>query len=159
MQLSSASRALLESPAVEGCVLHAYKDQGGYLTIGVGHLLSEAEKRRGTIILEGKPVAWTNGLTADQADRLCRQDVEWAERDVEQHVAVPLVQHQFDALVIFVFNVGPEQFGGSHLLHLLNAGLYDSVPAQLARWIYVKKKKSTGLQRRRAIESSLWKGP
>lgn len=156
MKLSSAGRKLLESPSVEGCVLHSYKDQGGYLTIGVGHLLSAIEKSRGTIILAGKPIAWRKGLTAEQADALCGQDVAWAEQDVEKEVTVVLTQQQFDALVLFVFNVGPKAFALSQLLAHLNRGEYGSVPAQLARWIYTNHKKSAGLIHRRAIEAQLW---
>lgn len=144
---------------LEGSVNHAYKDSAGYLTIGVGHLLTPTEKARGTILIGGDLVPWKGvTLSAGSIAALLGQDVAWAERDVADHVAVALKQHQFDALVIFVFNVGPTAFGKSSLLRRLNAGAYDAVPAQLARWRCAGGKVSKGLIYRRAQEAAIWRG-
>lgn len=156
MKLSDAGRTFLEQR--EGIVLHRYRDSGGRWTIGVGHLLSARELQRGTIILAGKPVSAT-ALTRPQADALCSQDVAWAERDVSQWVTVALEQHQFDALVSFVYNVGPTNFAKSAVLRDLNRGGYALVPGDMARWIYDAKQKSNGLIHRRALEAALWRSP
>ena len=154
-RLSPSGRAALRR--LEGVVAHAYKDSGGRLTIGVGHLLSSGELQRGTVNIAGTLVSWRGELTSDQVDQLLGQDAAWAERDVAEHVDVALTQQQFDALVIFVFNVGPTAFGKSTLLRQLNAGKYASIPAQLARWVYDDGKKSKGLVYRRAQEAAIWR--
>ena len=156
MKLSAEGLAFIERE--EGVVLHPYRDPVGYWTIGVGHLLSDREKVRGTIVIGGEFIPWREGLTREQVTALLLQDVAWAEKDVEEEVTVALTQHQFDALVSFVFNVGPTNFAASSLLRLLNEGHYDSVHAQLRRWVYANKKKLPGLVTRRAREAQLWRG-
>lgn len=46
-----------------------------------------------------------------------------AERGVERHVAVPLTQEQFDALVSLTYNTGVD--GAHHVFKLINAGNFD----------------------------------
>ena len=140
----------------EGCVLHAYDDADwkrrpvasttpihGTLTIGYGHT---------------KTARPGQTITNEQAETLLRQDMADAERQVEDLVTVSLSDNQFAALVSFQFNTGAIKH--STLLKKLNAGRYDSVPAELARWnkttINGKKVTSKGLTNRRAKEASLW---
>lgn len=75
---------------------------------------------------------------------------------VEKLVKVKLSDNQFGALVIFADNVGLTAFEKSTLLKKLNAGKYDEVPAELARWVYNDGKKMQGLVNRRAAEAGLW---
>jgi hypothetical protein len=51
-------------------------------------------------------------------------------------IAAPCSQGQFDALVDFVFNVGPSQFLTSHLLKYHKAGEYDKAAAEFPKWKY-----------------------
>ena len=69
---------------------------------------------------------------------------------------VPLAQHQFDALVSFVFNVGGGAFRESTLLRELNAGDYDAVPRELNRWVKAGGRTLPGLVRRRGAEGVLF---
>ena len=130
----------------EGLRLTAYKDSVGVLTIGYGH--TGADVKPGMTI------------TNARADELLRGDLRTAERAVDSSVTVPLSDNQFGALVSFVFNVGSGAFKGSTLLKKLNAGDYDAVPAELARWnkgtVGGKKVVIPGLVNRRAAEIGLW---
>lgn len=129
---------------LEGCRLKAYADVGGVWTIGVGHT--------GPDVYEGKRI------TPEESDALLREDVGKFERAVGEAVTVPLTQAQFDALVIFAFNVGVGAFERSSLVRGLNAGDYDSVPAQLRRWNRVKGAVVQGLVHRRDAEVAIWNG-
>lgn len=132
----------------ESCRLVAYPDPGSSdgtpWTIGWGH--TGPDVHRGLV--------WTQ----DQADAAFRTDLKRFESGVGSLVKVPLTQGQFDALVLFSFNVGLKALGGSTLLRLLNAGDYDAVPAQLARWNKNDGQVMRGLTRRRAAEACLWVG-
>lgn len=142
----------------EGNVLRMYRDVAGYPTIGVGHLLTPQELASGLIRIGVDDVPWQDGISHAQSLALLSQDVEWAERAVTRMVQVPLNQHQFDALVSFVFNVGPTKFRTSTLLKRLNAGAYDEVPDQMARWVFAGGKRVRGLVNRRQSEMWLWGG-
>lgn len=141
----------------EGRVLHVYPDSAGYHTIGVGHLLTAKEKATGRLVIAGVSVSWTRGITHGQVDALLRQDVGYAERAVSSLVKMPLLQHQYDALVSFVFNIGTKKFAKSHLLVLLNRGDYIDVPNELQRWEFAGGKHDKGLVARRMRESNLWR--
>lgn len=92
----------------EGKKNKAYKDTRGVWTIGVGHT--------GPNVYEG--LAWTD----QQIDDALKADLKTAEDCVNKYVKVPLKQHQFDALVSFIFNVGVMNFRKSTMLKDLNAG-------------------------------------
>lgn len=143
----------------EGLVTHAYLDLGGEQTIGIGHLLTRSERTSGKIIIRGQAVNYQNGLAEQQCWDLLDQDLDQAEKAVNDAVTVSLNQNQFDALVSFVFNVGTGAFHGSTLLKLLNQGQYNQVPAQLRRWIRDNGKVVQGLVNRREKEIVLWNTP
>jgi len=137
----------------EGIELKMYKDVAGLPTIGVGHLLTQDELSSGKILIQGKVARYANGLTKKQVIQLLAQDVE---KFVTKQVQVELKPHQFDALVSFTFNVGNGAFKNSTLLKVLNKGLHDEVPRQLARWVYSGGRKIQGLINRRNNEINLW---
>lgn len=156
MRVSRTGRQLIT--ALEGYRLCPYKDPAGYLTIGVGHLLTKSELSSGKIHLNSVAVQWAHGLTPEQVDELLAQDLMRFEAAVTQNVKVDLNQHQFDALVSFAFNVGEEAFRNSTLLKLLNRGEYAAVPMQLRRWVYAGGRKLKGLAKRREQEIKCWNG-
>jgi lysozyme len=104
----------------EGRRQRAYLDTKGIPTIGVGHT--------GPEVYIG--LVWTH----QQIDDAFADDIQWAEDAVNKYVTVPLEQHQFDALVSFVFNVGTTAFRRSTLLKLLNEGLYDLAAEAFDMW-------------------------
>ena len=163
--MSDHGRALLTQ--WEGSRAKMYLDSAGKPTIGVGHLLTQSENASGKLLVGREYVRWTAGLTPDQIDTVLRQDLGVAENAVIAYVGVPLKQHQFDALVSFVFNSGAGALKGSTLRAELNKGRYDDVPAQLRRWCHATKLDEhgepvkvtvPGLVNRRANECRLWKG-
>ncbi len=154
MQMSQNGRKKLA--AWEGFRAAAYRDAGGQLTIGVGHLLTKSELASGKIRIQGAAVRYAAGLTEEQVMDLLSQDLAGVEEAVNDSVAVELSQNQFDALVSFCFNVGVSAFRNSTLLKLLNQGLYREVPAQWRRWVYCRGQVVPGLIGRREQEIALW---
>jgi lysozyme len=144
MKTSEAGIALIEE--FEGCILDAYPDPatgGAPWTIGFGHTAGVAPGAR---------------CTREQAVQWLREDVAWAEAAVNRLVAVPLEQHQFDALVSFTFNLGQGALASSTLLRLLNAGRRAEVGPQFLRWNNGPNGPMPGLTRRRAAERALFDG-
>jgi len=156
-QISSAGVELIKK--LEGCSPYVYEDQGGYPTIGIGHLLTRTENVTGKICINGEPVYYQHGLTEQQCIGLLKQDLAVPVDTVNEAVLVPLNQTQFDALVSFVFNIGCGNFKKSTLLRVLNSGRYEKVSEQMRLWAYVKENVSKGLQRRREAEIKLWNRP
>jgi len=92
-----------------------------------------------------------------QADYWLRhQDVPNAEQGVNRYVKVPLKQHQFDALVSFVFNLGVRNLKSSTLLKKLNARDYAGAAKEFDRWIHASGKVLPGLVRRRKEEADVF---
>ena len=160
-----------ELKKMEGVEPYIYTCSAGAQTIGVGHKLTRIEMESGVIVIDGEAVRWITGLNKEQIDSLMRKDLEWVELAINDAVIVPLTDNQFDCLVSFVFNVGKGAFRDSTLLKKLNAGDYDSVPAELRRWNKITVRKvqedgtwkmvkqvSKGLIARREAEIKLWNG-
>lgn len=118
----------------------------GYLTIGVGHLIRDGEL----------PQFVGRTLTEDEVMDLLRDDIKTAEGAVSRNCMVDLNEQQFDSLTSWTFNCGEGNLRSSTMLRLLNAGDYDSVPAQMARWNKSKGAVMNGLVRRRESEGALW---
>lgn len=138
MTPSDACYHLTESS--EGCALRAYQDTGGVWTIGYGHT---------------KNVKPNDVITSAMAQILLEHDMEYASSVVNTH-CLPCTQNQFDALVDFVFNVGPSQFLGSHLYQYHVSGEYNKAAAEFPKWKYDNGKVKLGLVRRRSAESDLY---
>jgi lysozyme len=147
MEFSAAGMALLKRS--EGFRGRVYLDTGGVPTIGWGHRLLH-------------PNSFTDGITPAMAETVLSCDVDDAEEAVEHLVKVPLTQGQFDALVDFVFNLGPTRLCNSTLLKDLNAGHYDDAAGQLLCWDHGMEDghevELLALKGRREAEVALWKG-
>lgn len=138
----------------EKLVLKTYNDGYGFPTIGWGHKLRPGEKFPG-------------GITKAQADEMFKADLQEAVDVVNRAVKVPLSQGQFDALVSFVFNVGP---GGpkkagfvrlpsgqpSTMLRMLNDGNYAGAAKEFPKWTLSAGQRSRGLLRRRNAEMKMF---
>lgn len=133
----------------EGLRLEAYPDPGSKdgnpWTIGYGHTSDAFMK-----VYKGQKI------TQDQAEKALEYDLGEAEAIVMRLVKVPLTDGQRGALTSFVFNVGEGNFSKSTMLKRLNAGDYDAVPGQLAKWVKNDGKTMQGLVNRRAAEAGLW---
>lgn len=145
-----------------------YLDSGGEPTIGVGHLLLPEEISTGIIKLSSGDVEWKKGMTKEQVIELLQKDLQPRVDFLNKTLPDDLTQGQFDAMVLFLFNIGvgrprahpkgPAGFLGSTLLVKIKAGLYDEVPAQLAKWNKDNGKVVQGLVNRRNAEIELWNG-
>lgn len=127
----------------EGFEERAYVCAGGKLTIGYGHT---------------KGVKEGDVITKEQGLQYLREDVAVAERAVRKWVHAPLKQNQFDALVSFVFNVGAGNFASSSLLREVNfdANDFADIRPRFMAWVYSKKRKIEGLERRRKAEADMY---
>lgn len=104
----------------EGVRVKAYLDSKGIPTIGVGH--TGPEVRLGLV--------WTD----DEVRIALQNDVKLCEDTINLYCVQELKQHQFDALVSFIFNVGVTAFRKSTLLRKLNQGDFEGAAIQLDRW-------------------------
>jgi lysozyme len=135
-----SDRGLKHIEESEGCRLKAYQDTGGVWTIGYGHT---GGVREGQVITE------------TVATDLLRHDLAYAEGIVNEK-ALPATQGQFDALVDFVFNVGPTQFLSSHLYAYHKEGSYKQAAAEFPKWKFDNGKVIPGLVIRRQKERDLY---
>ena len=124
--------------------LKAYDDGYGYLTIGYGHT--------------GPDVHEDMIIDEEGAECLLEDDLYEAEKAVNNYVDVELQQHEFDALVSFVFNIGAGNFSNSTLLKLLNNDDRHGAALQFSRWNKSSGQVSNGLIRRRKAEQRLFEG-
>jgi len=131
----------------EGCVLVAYPDPatgGDPWTVGYGHT--------------GPEVKPGMKITAARAKALLTEDLKVAAAKlrtvVKPDIIAALDDCQYAALLSFVFNLGAGRTWS--IWKVLNAGRFDEVPAQLARFVNAGGKKMKGLVRRRAAEAALW---
>lgn len=129
----------------EGFSPMAYVCPAGKLTIGYGHVISDAD-----VIARGARI------TQGEGERLLMQDVAPAEAAVRKSVTIALKQNQFDALVSLVFNIGAEAFAKSTLLKYLNRGEFARVSGQFMRWDKAGKRPLLGLRLRRRAEAELF---
>ncbi len=146
MNLSPQGLDLLKK--LEGFRPKPYQCSAGYPTIGYGHQINPHEN--------------FDEVTIDQAEKLLKEDVVWAERAVSARLP-HLYQNQFDALVCLVFNIGVSAFEKSSVLRYIklmdwnNAlrywAMYNKVADPRTKVLVI----SPGLQNRRNAEISLFK--
>jgi lysozyme len=158
MNLSDDGAALIKY--FEDCKLIAYPDPhtGGVpWTIGWGHT---------------RGVQPGDTCTQEEADAWFLEDIEPAERMIENQATVrTLEQGQFDALVSFVYNVGPGKKGvkdglfalkttgqESTLLRKLRTGNIEDAAKCFLHWVNPGSSVERGLLRRRVAEAALFMG-
>ena len=141
MNISEEGLALIKK--FEGCELEAYQDSVGVWTIGYGHT---------------KDVKEGNKINKDEAEHLLAEEMPEYEGYINDMVEVPLNQCQFDALVCWVYNLGPTNLKNSTLLTVLNQERYNDVPREIKRWNKAGGEVLKGLVRRREAEALLFEG-
>lgn len=134
---------------LEGMKFQAYKDTADKWTIGIGHLIKDNEKELMHRVLS-KP----------ECTALAYEDLRQSESLVNRLVKVPMNQQQYDALVIFSFNIGGSAFAASTVLRLMNECNYKEACEHFDDWVKVTKGGrrifSEGLQNRRDEEQELF---
>lgn len=84
-------------------------------------------------------------------------DVKIFENFVDVYVMTDVNQNQFDALVSFVYNIGPMNFKSSTLLKLINQNPnHPGIFNQFQRWNKAKGKILPSLVKRRIAEGELY---
>ena len=105
----------------------------------------------------------TEGVTEDmvvtekEATKLLRNYIEHSLKDIEAiFTSTLLLNHQVDAILSFVYNIGMPRFKSSTLLKCLLDNDIDGVKKQWMRWVYVDRKYNKGLYARRKRELNLF---
>jgi len=127
----------------EGLRLEAYQDSVGVWTIGYGHT---------------KGVTPSMKITESQANNLLKTELIEYQNYINSMVKVGLSQCEYDALVCWVYNLGPTNLRESTLLKVLNQGDKFLVPEQIRRWNRAGGKVLKGLVRRREAEALMFAG-
>ena len=109
MTTSEKGLALIEH--YEGIRSLAYRCLAGVWTIGIGT----------TIYPDGTPVKEGDRISYKQARDYLMHDLRKIEYQLDQMLTIRLLQHQFDALVSFAYNVGCNALRKSTLLRYVNA--------------------------------------
>lgn len=151
LHISKKGVALITS--YEGWYSTAYRDPVGVWTIGWG---TTNEGSNGHVVWEGRTISKELGV------EYLRRDMLEHEKYVKNYVLVPLNQHQFDAMVSVMYNMGPGNFRKTPFLKALNNGNYEAVPGLLERHNTATDRRTgqkvvlRGLTRRRVSEGVLF---
>ena len=117
-------------------------------TIGYGHLIQPGED-------------FSRGISEETATNLLRQDVEKSERAVRNTIIATINQNQFDALVIFAYNIGTYNFAKSTVVKYINnptfhSATYSTLESAWRAWNKSNGREMAGLRWRRDIEWKLF---
>ena len=148
MEISASEafkQALIEEEGVRQTV---YRDVAGYPTVGIGHLVLPEDGLR-----VGDTIEY------DQVLDFLESDLDKAEDAVRRLVGdLPLYQHEFDALLDLVYNVGEgnvSEHKSPRLNAAINAGDYESIADEL-HYHHAAGKKAKGLEIRSERRSSMF---
>lgn len=127
----------------EGFSSKPYRDAVGVWTIGYGHT-------------EGVSAA-SRPLTEPQAADLLKHDLDSKYAPFVNALQLPLTQNQFDALVSFVYNVGPGGISqNTGVGRALRAHDWGAAANKLLEWDKAGGQTLLGLKRRREAERALF---
>ena len=137
----------------EGLELTAYRDIAGVRTIGYGHTEGFRDGRFG-------PDA---SISQAQAEALLAEDLAPREAAVSALCKAALNQHEFDALVSLVYNIGAGAFSRSTVRRRLNRGDRTGAADAFLMWNKARVggvlREVRGLTRRRRAERALFLTP
>lgn len=129
----------------EGTEYKPYDDIVGVLTVCQGYT--------------GKDIIRTKVYTKAECDYLLTTVLQKHSKAILECIKVPLTRNQYDAFVLFSYNVGSNAFCTSNtVLKPLNAGNYQLACAGLLKWTYAKGKFVQGLYNRRKYERDMCMG-
>lgn len=129
----------------ESCHLKAYKDAVGIWTIGWG--------TTGPGIQEGLIIS------QQTADNMLKAHIQDVALDITALLGdIRLLQHQFDALVSLVYNIGIGAFKKSTLLKLIKQRKMAEAALEFDKWTKAGGKELPGLVKRRKAEKTLFIG-
>ena len=137
--LFTLSEAYIEQLKLnEGKRLKSYLDngKGSTWTIGYGHT---------GLMPDGRPIGAGMTITDEEADALLYLDLEEHRNHVIEILGnTPVTQGQFEALVDFSFNKGPERLAESTLLRRLIEGDPIAAANEYLRWTKITRRDANG---------------
>lgn len=146
-KISQAGEELLNE--FEGFRPYPYKDVKGVPTIGYGTTTYPSGKK---VSLKDSPV--TEKEAIKYRDYFINN---WIIPAIQTEVTVILTQNKVDALISFIYNVGPSAFETSHLLQRINHNDPCSlIIEEFKKWRKSGGKVIPGLVARREKESSYY---
>lgn len=143
--------------SIEQLATTPYDDQTGLditewvkgATIGYGHLISEPEWP-----------AYKNGITEKESIQLFKNDLAPFIKTITLNVTCNITQNEFDAMVIFIFNIGSNGFSTSSALKIINdPGAetdYSDLESAWKAWNKSDGKVNKGLINRRNAEWDIY---
>ncbi len=138
MKFSENGREKLK--LMEGFVPSAKKDMAGCPTIGYGHKIKPGE---------------TFGVVSEvAATKIMMEDVAPYEGFINNYIGKKLTQNQFDALVIFMYNIGGTAFLNSSIFKEIKDGKFEEATIPWAKWINItvkEKDPTTGVDIKKLI--------
>jgi lysozyme len=142
-----SDKGLVEIAEHEGIVPAPYRDSVGVWTYGVGHTAAAGglDPRE---MNSAMPTGAALDAAVDRALELFKVDLGKYEKRVNDAIKVPLLQHEFDALVSFDFNTGG--IYRAKLTAAINAG--DKSGAGFMGWLSPPE-----IRKRRTAEMNLFK--
>lgn len=144
--MQMTDRGLLALVRHEGIVPGPYRDVKQVWTFGIGHTAA-ARAPDPAMMQRGMPADLDAGIR--EAIRVFRSDLARYEAAVLRAVKVPLMPHEFDALVSFHYNTGG--IAEAALTRHLNAGDRAAAAAAFMGWL-----KPFALRSRREAERDLF---
>ena len=126
----------------------SYRCAANKATIGYGSLK----------LIDGTPVEDGMKISKQDAEDLLAHELHEYEGYINDMVEPDLKQNEFDALVSWVFNLGPSNLAASTLLKRLNMKMWNDIPNQIKRWNKVGGIPNDGLIKRRNAEALLFEG-
>ena len=128
----------------EGCVLHAYPDSLGFLTIGVGRLI---DKRKG------------GGISQAEADYLLDNDIDKARKQVDKALpwAPTLDSARYAVLVGMAFQLGLNGLlGFKNTLAMVEAGNYAGAAAGMLNSAWAKQTPARAKRMAEQMRTGQW---
>lgn len=153
MKLSQAGVALLLR--LEGNKLKAYPDSKGVWTIAGGV----------TFYPDGSPVKQGDVITAARAAAITQYAINRFVVALNKIITTPLTQNQFDALVLFVYNIGTTSFLNGSVDDKINARQFKAATDTWKTYCNIRSPITgklvpiDGLVNRRAAEIKLFNTP
>jgi len=132
----------------EGLKLKPYLCSAGVPTIGYGNTFYE----------NGKKVTLNDpAITEKRAEELLAYLLVSFEKYVDSYCRDDINQNQFDALVSFAYNLGPNSLKASTLLKKVNINPLDpTIKVEFLKWTKAGGRVLKGLVLRREAEASLY---
>jgi len=129
-----------------------------------GYYATEGEEKRGLVTVgygSTNRVKHGEKITQEQADQFLREDIEEAERKVNNLVTIPLTDNMRSALVSLLFNTKYGSVRDSKALAALNKGDFKEFQKQAygsnLGFVYGSGEKLSGLSKRRTAEKYLFR--